>query len=249
MKVLPLVLALGWLGCGYDSSYTGMGDRAVTGFDPPPTCRCDCAGEGEGEGEGELLVEDLTARGFRFDSLALTAPLTGFMADQLNGYFSDQIASGDLNVLLLVTRDDRGSGGLDLLVGAGSSSEGGGYRFDGDPGGLVCALDRARFTTTEPGSLDFPAGLLSPPELPLRSLGLEGRFTPEGDAIEDGKLQGGLSRQDAEQVALGATTFAAMLDSMEIQEDWDSDGDGVMDGWLFEGAFTAGAAQVQALAD
>lgn len=238
--------------CGLDVDYTGMGDRALAG-DPeaqrPVSCICECrvlpaAGsadggvEGEGEGEGDLLVEDLSARTFRFDSLVLSAPLTGFLAEQINGYFAEEIEAGNMNILMHIAAHDRANGDLLIEVGPASVSDGA-YRFEHEPSDLGCVLSGATFITNEPAHLAFPSELLVPPSLPIQELGLSGRLDPGAEVIMEGVLKGALSEEDAAGIAIGGTDFKTFLAGLGIPTDMDLSGDEVMDAWRFEGTYSA----------
>jgi len=234
-----LALILVWVAaCGYDEDYTGMGQGALT----PPEQPCDCRGGGEGEGEGEDLgtldAPDLAGRLYRFTSLVLTAPITGALADPLNGYFEQEIDGDTLHVLMHVTGDDRASGDLTFDVGPGGGVAGT-YALGDTPSELACGLEGATFATRQPARLDFPNELLDPPTLPIQELRLGGRFDAPGESIGDGSLEGALTRADAEAITLMGTGFAAFLEGLQLPPDLDLDGDGTLDAWRFEGTFDA----------
>lgn len=245
VTVLLALSAIAW-GCGLDESYTGLGEGALPGdpLRPNPTqvlVDCGCQGGGpdtSGADLGALDVDDLTGTAYRFDSLALTAPLTGMIGDGVNDYFAQQIDDGLMHVLIRVDGDDRSGGSLDLAVGSGEAVEGA-YRFTGEPSRLACSLSGRHFETLEPSSLTFPNDLLDPPELPIDFLRLSGWLTADGSSIEDGVLTGALTEEEASQIVILGSDFATFFDNMGIPMDLDTDGDGSNDAWQFVGSFTA----------
>ena len=231
---LPLLLVAG---CGYDEEYTGLGEGLLV--QEEPACTCDCrggGGEGEGEGGGTLDVDDLTGRLYRFGSLVLTAPITGPLADPLNGYFADEIEADNLHVLLSVT--EHAGTTLTFDVGPGESTDDG-YVLREGPSELACELSGATFRTVRPARLDFDNALLDPPSLPIRELELGGRFDPAGEVISEGTLTGALAREDAADITLMGTDFATFLDGLDVAPDLDLDGDGTEDAWRFVGTWDA----------
>ena len=130
--LLPLLVL--FAACGIDETYTGMGEGALPG-DPLhpstneacntdcPACECNCTGGGPADDvavgdAGSIDVEDLTGTAWRIEEMIFTAPLTGLFGDELNGVIADEIAAGNINVILHVTEDDRESKTLGLAVGA-----------------------------------------------------------------------------------------------------------------------------------
>lgn len=238
-----LALLLASLGCGYEEAYTGMGDGAIPGDPLRPkggtTCTCECKGGGS-EDDGRLDVDDLSGLAYRFDELVLSAPLTGQMADMLNGYFATEIAKGSdgaLSVLLVIEADDREAGALSARVGAGEGAGDDAYRL---PGGspLELALTEARFRTTSEALLDFPSMV---GVLPIKKLRLGGLFSPDAATIGDGELVGVLLTEDAQQIPFGGGSFADLLESLRIPPDH-LDEEDQPDGWTFRGTF--GAARI-----
>ena len=231
---LPLLLVAG---CGYDEEYTGLGEGLLV--QEEPACTCDCrggGGEGEGEGGGTLDVDDLTGRLYRFGSLVLTAPITGPLADPLNGYFADEIEADNLHVLLSVT--EHAGTTLTFDVGPGESGDDG-YRLGDAPSELLCEATGATWTTTTPARLDFPNALLDPPSLPIQELELGGRFDPTGETVSGGTLVGALTEEDAASITLMGTDFATFLTGLSLPPDLDLDGDGTEDAWRFVGTWDA----------
>ena len=245
-------------GCGIDETYTGLGEGALPGdplnpIDPVaecpdcPSCNCNCGtgpvADVAPEVHGAMSVDDLAGFAWRFDSLAMTEPLTGDLGDGVNDYFSKEIEEGNLNVLLLVDKDDRETGELIMQIGA-AEAKGAGYAFSADAGELVCNLAGQRFTTEEPSLLDFPNDLFTPPVLPIKHLKLTGILEADGSAIGEGELDGVLLEEDAKEITFMGQDFATFLETgMKIAKNADVDGDGTMDGWQF--LFDFSAAQVE----
>lgn len=249
------VLILCSAGCGVDESHTGLGLGAVPGDPLYPadeadggtqvTCVCPgpaCAADAEGADVEVVELPDLTGNGYRFETLALTAPLTGEMAGMINDYFATEIAAENLNILLHVTTDDPASGDLVFAVGAGSKSDQG-YSFGSDPGELTCALSGTKLETKSGTDLDFPNGLLDPPMLPITDLRIMGTFDAEGYALS-GTLEGTLTGPDAEAVKLLGTDFKTMLINFNAPPDLDTNDDGEADAWTFLFDFDAAQADV-----
>ncbi len=233
----PLLLLLLPAACGYDEEYTGMGERALTSAAPACTCECTGGGGGGGGGEdGTLDVSDLSGRLYRFRSLVLTAPITGPLAEPLNGYFAQEIEADNLHVLMLAT--GHAGEALTFDVGPGESTDDG-YVLREGPSELACELSGATFRTVRPARLDFDNALLDPPSLPIRELELGGRFDPAGEVISEGTLTGALAREDAADITLMGTDFATFLDGLDVAPDLDLDGDGTEDAWRFVGTWDA----------
>ena len=229
MRTTFLLLMLGTAtGCGHDVEYTGLGERSL---DPPaapgagPEEGASAAPSGGGD-RGTLAALDLTGRAYRFDALELTAPITGALADPLNGYFAEEIEAGNLRILMEVSRHAGGE-----LV------------FEMDPEGaarqLGCTLDGATFETVAPAQLDFPNALLDPPSLPITNLELAGRFDPDGESISNGALVGALTTEDARAISLLGADFVTFLAGLEVEPDLDLDGDGAFDAYRFVGVYEA----------
>ena len=239
-------------GCGIDEYYTGMGEGALPGeplnpntpvvsCDQDPVCVCQGGGGGGGDttgGDITIDVDDLSGFAYRFDSLTLTAPLDGFMADQINQYFAEEIEAGALNILFVVRTDDRDARQLVADIGPGDAS-GAGHAFSGDSSELVCNLAGDGFTTAESAVLIFPNGLLDPPELPLREMKLSGTFPSGATTLVDGLLDAALTTEDAAGMTVAGLDFTAMLEGLGILPDLDLDSDGTNDAWRFQGSFTA----------
>jgi hypothetical protein len=248
-----LLLLVSTSACGIDDNYTGLGNGALPG-DPlkplpvsasvdvviPPCPECNCA---PADVMPDIEVAALAGRGWRFDSLVLTAPLTGATADMLNGYFADAIASGEMNVLLFAASQDQAAGKLLLKVGAGKK-DGDDFAFDGTPSDFACSLAGDALVTDEPSSLSFPNGYLDPPALPLKQLSLSATVAADGSALSDGKLDGALLMADAKKVVVLGMDLAAFL-STDFPADLDTDGDGKKDAWHFLGTFTAAEVAVK----
>ncbi len=248
--LISLGLALTLSACGFEETYTGLGDQAL-GWPSPDagTCpACVCTGGGgdaDAGGEGEVELPDLTGFGYRFDSLALDAPLTGFLATSINGYFRDSIAADELHILLRVQADDREAGTLLFDLGPGAPSDAG-YTFSAAPSPLPTALTATGFRSTEPSNLDFPNVLLVPPALPIVDLRLSAKVAPQGAALLNGRLEGALREEDAAGIALGGTDFRTFLQGAQVPLDLDLDGDGTPDAWRFSGSYSAAQADVAA---
>ena len=235
--------------CGLDETYTGMGEGALPGDPLRPNnpevvvdCGCPpCNGQPADVGEtdyGQLIIDDLTGTGYRFDRLTLSAPLTGFVGSSLNDYFEEQISDGLLHVLLSVVGDDRDSGDLTMLVGAGEVA-GEGYRFGDEASDLLCTLTGRYFVTVEPASLVFPNDLLDPPTLPIQFLSLSGWISADGTAISDGVLVGALTEEDAAGITIMGSDFVTFFATMGIPMDLDTNEDSINDAWQFVGAYSA----------
>lgn len=254
---LVALFALGFVpACGLDETYTGLGEGALKG-DPlnpwPQAIVCECVGgggctasdtAGGDVDNGTLDVADLTGRGWRFDTLVETAPITtGIIRDQLNTYFVDNIASDVFNVLMLATADDRASGTLSFTVGAGTKGAGG-YDLNAGAGTLACTLSGARFTTATPMKLTFPNAMLSPEVLPLQQVELTGLFSPDATSVTEGVLTGALSADDAAATKIGGAALGTLLKNLKYDMNLDLDDDGTNDAWRFVFTFTAAAATV-----
>ncbi|MBN1946950.1 MAG: hypothetical protein JW797_14850 [Bradymonadales bacterium] len=245
-----LLLAMLLSVCGIDEQYTGMGQSALPGdplrpntpvviVDCGPCPSCDAGtGDSQQADYGQMTADDLTSMGYRFDSLILTAPLTGFMGDSLNSYFSEQIGDGLLNVLIQVSEDNRTNGELGLVIGSGEAS-GESYSFSDETSELGCNLSGRYFHTIEPASLVFPNDLLDPPTLPIKFLHLSGWFEADGSAIAEGVLDGALTAEDAAQISIMGSDFVTFFNTMQIPMDLDTDEDGREDAWHFIGTYTA----------
>ena len=236
--------------CGVDETYTGLGEGALPGDPLRPTpiaCTTDCSSgttscaDGGNTGAdvdyGTMEVDDLTGTAYRFDSLVITAPLTGVMGDSLNGYFADEISAGNLNVLLVVTADSRDTGALTMLVGPGEP-DGDGYDFSDENSTLECTLQGRYFSTEVPAELIFPNDLLDPPELPIKQLQLSGWLLSDGRAIESGLLDGVLTEEDALNTHIMGMDFVTFLEGIDAFMDLDTDDDGTPDAWRFLMDFT-----------
>ncbi len=216
------------LGCGHDVEYTGLGEASLsppTSPDagpvggPPP-------GAEAAEELGVLDASDLAGRMYRFAALELTAPITGALADPLNGYFAEEIDAGNLRILMRVSRH----AGAELVFDVGP---------EGETSSLVCTLTGATFETVASAQLDFPNELLDPPSLPITNLELSGRFDPAGEAISSGVLVGALTTEDARAISLLGADFETFLAGLEVQPDLDLDGDGAFDAYRFVGVYEA----------
>ena len=254
--VISLVVVSGLLlvvACGIEEYYTGMGEGALPGEPlnpqaPAVNCNldvvCGCQGgvvvpAGDAtQVEITIDVADLSGFVYRFDSLALTAPLPDNLADQVNKFFADEIAAGTLNILFAVRADDRDARRLVADLGPGAAS-GEGHAFSETPSELVCGLAGAGFTTTAPATLAFPNDLLVPPRLPLREVELSGTFSSGAEAITGGALDAALTVGDAAEMRVIGVPFKDMLEGLGIYPDLDRDEDGTNDAWRFRGEFTA----------
>ncbi len=230
-------------GCGVDENYTNLGDGALPGEPLNPIVQpVECTGvETTCRTEpGSNLPEpvSLTGKAFRFDTMELTAPITGELGKNINGFFEEQLAADELNVLLTVVTDDREFHTLDMEIGAGTAGDSG-YQFDGETSPLFCSLSGPVFKTLQPSFLPFPNELFDPPELPVSRLKLSGTFAQDGSSISSGVLDGVLTGEDAAEVKLLGVDMVTQFETMKIDPDVDSNGDGELDGWRFVFSFTA----------
>jgi hypothetical protein len=250
--LLPLLLLLA--ACGLDETYTGMGEGALPG-DPLhpstsqecntdcPACECNCTGGGPaddvaGGDAGTLDVEDLTGAAWRIGEMTFTAPLTGLFGDELNGVIADEIAAGNINVILHVTGDDRESKVLGLEVGA-AEAVGKEYSFSETPADMSCTLVGQQFTTDETGALTVPTDLMDPPALPINRLLLSGTISMDGASIAAGVIDGVLTGEDAALIKIAGVALGDMLVGLQVPPDLDLDDDGTPESWRFLGDWSA----------
>jgi len=245
-----LVLAIllpGTIGCGIDEHYTSLGNKALPGEPLNPiqddvvcvTQSCDCGDVTVADADyGTLSVDDLTGYAWRFDTLVFTQPLTGSLAKGLNDALAKQIEEGTLNILMVGTLDDRPNGHIDFSLGSGVAVDGG-YRFDGEPDTLGCALNGATFTTVLSSSLVVPNNMTDPAVLPINQLSLSGRLSSDALGIGSGVLEGLLTQADAQATKLAGADLATLLVGLGVNPDRDMDSDGTNDAWLFVGTFSA----------
>lgn len=234
-RSVVLVPVFVFAACILDEHYTGLGDKALPG-DPLrpiyPDISCTCGGGG--------TVVDLSSMAWRLDSLALSKPIS-LLNDT---FFTPQIEDGALNIVFVVTKDDRENGLLELLAGAADNIAGK-YKLRGEGNKVTCTLEGASFSTVEPSELFIPVELLTPPELPLREVRLSGTFSQDGSAIMSGKLEAVLKGSDAEAVKLGEQSLSDMLKGplANVPPDLDLEPEGSLDGikesWTVSGTFTA----------
>jgi hypothetical protein len=250
-RLVPFLIAVaGIAGCGMDERYTGMGKGALPGDPLKPVVQdvaCFCQGGGgdcpEPEADGSSAdagpgPSDLAGLAWRFDSLVLSAPLTGFLGQGINDYFAKEIAQQRLHVLLAVDKDDRATGTLEARLGAGKA-DGEAYAFDGQPSDLECTLAGTWFETASETFLAFPNEQVDPPALPVNALGLSGRFLVDGTAISEGLLVGALTVEDAKKTQILGQSLYDTLTAMEVVPDVDTDGKDGPDAYRFEGTWTA----------
>ena len=248
-------LALVWIGCGIEEFPTSLGEGALPGdpLRPLPTeascdvsVNCNCEGGGGGDTTEPppacdavaFGVDDLAGFAWRFESLVLTAPIPpGVIADGLNTFFADEIAAGNVTVLLAVDEDDRATCAVDGRLGSGDAA-GGGHRFTGEATPIALTLTASGFRTADPSALDFPTEQLTPPILPLRRVELSGTFPEGAAAIEDGTLVAAVTVEDAKGIKMLGASFDVLLTGLAAP-DLDLDGDGTEDAWRFVGTFTA----------
>ncbi len=257
----PLLLLLALLtvalGCGLEEEYTGMGQRALRPQeDPTPVvCQCECGctclgggapADGGAEGEGESPLPALDGLAFRLTSLALTDPLDETSAGLLNTQLELDIDAGTLNVLLVVQVDDREQRSLEVDVGAANATEGGeAYKLVGEPSGLVANLQGVHFSTSEPAALvEIPNALLTPPQMPLRQLTLEGELDLEATSVAGGELRGALAVADAAAITLFGMPLDGALQAAAGDPAVDLDGDETPDAWGFVGTYEAARVQL-----
>ncbi len=250
--LVPLMVLI--TACGLDETYTGMGEGALPG-DPLhpsttqecntdcPACECNCTGGGAADDvasgdAGSLDVDDLTGTAWRIEEMIFTAPLTGLFGDELNGVISDEIAAGNINVILHVTGDDRESKTLGLAVGAAAAA-GAGYSFSETPADMSCTLVGQEFTTDESGALTVPTDLMDPPALPINGLLLSGTIALDGASISAGVIDGVLTGEDAALIKIAGVALGDMLVGLQVPPDLDLDDDGTPESWRFLGDWTA----------
>lgn len=251
---LCLATALAFTACGLDETYTSMGQGALPGdpLKPIPVhaivdiqLDIQCMGPGQQDVEPEstpMNVENLEGYAWRFSELKLTKPLKGVLGDSVNKFFTDDIAANKFNVLLRAETDDRDARTLHFVVGPGTAgATDGEYGFEGTPSELGCLLYGGRFETESPSFLAFatPAGVLDPPELPIRDLELSGVISPDGETIESGILVGVMTLEDAKKIKALGMPFDAVLEDSGVMPDLDLNTDGTMDAYGFKGTFAA----------
>lgn len=260
MATVPGLMGLCLLvsACGLDETYTGMGSGALPGdpLNPIPVeatvdiqLDIQCVGPGNSDVVEEpestpMDLESLEGYAYRFTSLALSKPLSGTIGQGLNDFFAKEIGEGRLHVLLKAFADDREAGTLLFKIGAGGVS-GSNYQYSGTPGDLMTDLYGGHFVTAEPSFLAFPNSLLTPPELPISNLELEGVIAADGSGISQGVLVGALTLEDAKGITLMGSTFDKLLESMKVNPDLDLDDDGTADAYSFKGTFEATAVTVE----
>lgn len=239
-------------GCGIEEYYTNMGDGALPGDPLNPevptvtcdnaTCECECGGGTVTPTCADPALDDMTGKAYRFDSITLGAPLPTDLATMVNDMFLEgEVDNENLNVLLVVRTDDRDTGQLVMDFGPGEVS-GDGYAFyEGSVNEMIGEICGTDIQTVEPADLILPIAALDPPELPLRALSITGGVT--GSGIADGEMQGALLKTDADTITVLSQPFSEFLS--EVPLDLDTDDDGTMDAWTFEGTFTAVEATVQ----
>ena len=240
-------------GCGLDETYTGTGVGALPGeplnpipveatIDGDAVCQCNCTGGGSG-GDliaqvNDVVVADLSGRGYRIDSLVVTGPFKGLVADTLNDYFTTEIEANGLNVLFLVTTDNRDEGIVIFTLGAGEV-DGDGYKFLPDPGSLNCTLNGDLLATAEPTELFIPNAALDPAELPVSKLEVTARLDLEGTVFTKGKLVGALTAENAAATKILGVPLNDFLAQSDIEPDLDLDNNGSPESWKFTFDFTA----------
>jgi len=250
--LLPLLVL--FAACGIDETYTGMGEGALPG-DPLhpstneacntdcPACECNCTGGGPADDvavgdAGSIDVEDLTGTAWRIEEMIFTAPLTGLFGDELNGVIADEIAAGNINVILHVTEDDRESKTLGLAVGAAHTT-GAAYSFSEAPADMSCTLLGPQFTTDETGALTVPTDLMDPPALPINELLLSGTIAMDGSSIDAGVIDGVLTGEDAALIKIAGVALGDKLVGLKVPPDLDLDDDGTPESWRFLGDWSA----------
>ncbi len=250
---VSLFVAILATGCGLDETYTSMGQGALPGepLNPLPVYAVvdiqldiQCMGPGEQDVEPESTPMDLDSLegfGYRFTELNLTKPLKGVLADSVNKFFTDDIASNKFNVLLQVDSDVRADKTLVFKVGAGTAGAAEGeYSFAGDPADLTCSLYGGRFLTDTPSFLAFATpSVLQPPLLPISNLELAGVISADGETITQGTLVGVMTLEEAKKIKALGMAFDQVLEDSDILPDLDLDSDGTNDAYGFKGTFAA----------
>ncbi len=258
--LLAALLCVGVVACGIDETYTGLGKGALPGdplnprepaaacsSDPECTCNCNCTGGPAADVAEDVplvVVDDLSGRSWRFDTLVLQGPFTGEVLGLLNDYFTKEIEKKGLNVLLDVLVDDRETGELTLRIGAGEVA-GDAYRFLDDGSEVGCTLLGDSFSTVKPAFLVFPNAALKPPELPIRELKLDGTVAVDGSTLSQGKLIGALTVDEASGITVLGLPLDQFLEQSDIPPDLDLDEDGTKDAWEFRFDWTAAAITVK----
>ncbi|HQL56731.1 hypothetical protein KBB45_11295 [Myxococcota bacterium] len=253
MHVMACLVVLGlFTACGIDEYYTNIGTGAVPGQPlfkgnqedkEPVECTCNCVGGGGGS-------TSFTGKSWVMDTLVLGDPLVGFR-DLVNDVIKTEMEKGTLNVLLSVEDDDRETGVMTLLFGAGEKSESG-YTF-GDGASTVTATLAAAsgaFVFDEPVAkfaVTIPMEGSDPVSIPITNIILKGTISPDGGKISGGTLEGLLTVEDAKDTyVLIDTLYNILTNFEEVEPNNDMDGDSEMDSWVFTGSFTAKGCTVTA---
>jgi len=256
--LVSVLLVAGLASCGIDETYTGLGQGALPGDplgqgeQPPvctcePECNCNCTGGPAADATEDVplvVVDDLSARSWRFDSVILLGPFTGDVLGLLNDYFAKEVENKGLNVLLDVLLDDRLTGELSVRIGAGEVS-GDGFAFLDAGSEVGCVLKGDHFDTDKSAFLVFPNAALKPPELPIRELKLSGVVAIDGGSIAEGKLIGALTVEEAADITVLGLALDQFLEQSDIPPDLDLDGDKTPDAWEFEFDWTATSTSIK----
>ncbi|OQC33034.1 MAG: hypothetical protein BWX66_02030 [Deltaproteobacteria bacterium ADurb.Bin058] len=253
MHVMACLVVLGlFTACGIDEYYTNIGTGAVPGQPlfkgnqkdkEPVECTCNCVGGGGGS-------TSFTGKSWVMDTLVLGDPLVD-LKDMVNDVIKTEMGKGTLNVLLSVEDDDRETGILTLLFGAGEKSESD-YSF-GDGASTVDATLVAAsgaFAFNSPVAkfaVTIPMEEGDPISIPITNVVLKGTISPDGGKISGGTLEGLLTVEDAKNTTVLFDSLYNILRNLEhVEPDNDMDGDSEMDSWVFSGTFTAKGCTVTA---
>ncbi len=268
-KVAACVCLLMFSACGIDEYYTSLGEKASpgdplyqggqSGQDIIVVCTCNCQGGGGDEG--------LVGQSWVMDTFALGNPLNTFKAP-VNDFIRTEIGKGTINILMSVTDDQtdavtaaddasdatdpldatetvESAGGRVLTIDFGvGTKDGATYSFTGTPTTVMANLESTGAFEFNEGVerfvLTVPMEGADPITIPILKVVLAGTISTDGGKIANGTLRGIVSVEDAQKTNVMIGTLYDILTLSEgVQPDADMDGDGTMDGWVFEGTFTS----------
>jgi hypothetical protein len=245
VSAILLAWCLAAISCGLVDDYpTGLGQGALPGDplypkpDPGPT---GCVGPTDtGTSDvPDLEVADLSGMAWRFDSLALGRPLTEDLLPLVNQVVSDQVSQRQLNLLLVVDRDDRQTGTLHGRAGTAVPAQDA-WALQGTPSEVLLALDRSRFQSAEDSSLSISVAIGTDTlTLPVQALRLSGTFSSDAATIGDGRLNGAITVEDAGKVSIPLYgTLQVLMETNEVPPDT-TVGPDRKPAWSFEATFSA----------
>lgn len=267
-KVAACICLLMFSACGLDEYYTSVGEKAVagqplyeggeSGQDIIVVCTCNCQGGGD---------EGLVGQSWVMDKFALGNPLNTFKTP-VNDFIRTEIGKGTINILMSVTADQtdtvaaaddasdvtdpldvtetvESTGVRVLTIDFGVGTKGASsYSFTDAPATVMANLDSTGFFEFNEGVerfvLSVPMQDAEPITIPILKVVLSGTISTDGGKIENGTLKGVVSVEDAQKTNVMIGTLYDILTLSEgVQPDVDMDGDGTMDGWVFEGTFAS----------